>query len=89
MPDELDAQLLRWFAESQEDLTDAQFPAQVTARLGSRRGRLLGPFSGRAILFAVFAGLATGIAAPLRLRHARLMALGTAVLTVWVTLQAL
>jgi hypothetical protein len=41
------------------------------------------------IVATILSGLATGIAAPLRLRHAGLMTLAAAVVTLWTALQSL
>jgi hypothetical protein len=89
MSDELDRQLLRHFAQSQQPLEEAQFLAQVTAHLHGRSGRRVRAHPLRSIAAVILSGLATGIAAPLRLRHAGLMALGAAALTVWATLQGI
>ena len=85
MRDELNAQLLRVFAESQRPLADAQFLAQLTARLQARGGRRVYE-SLQSIAHAILAGLATGLLAPLRLRHARLMAIAAAVVSLWTAL---
>jgi len=92
MPDELDTQLLRWFGDSRQPLVDAQFVARVTAQLQG----LQGPRGARARLSAlgsivatILSGLITGIAAPLRLRHAGLMTLAAAAITLWTALQSL
>jgi hypothetical protein len=88
MPDELDTQLLRWFGDSRQPLVDAQFVAQVTAQLPGRGARA--SFSGaRSVIATILSGLVTGIAAPLRLRHAGLMTLAAAVVTLWTALQSL
>lgn len=81
MSDELDPRLLRWFAASHRPLADAQFVARVTAQLSAASGRGVAE-TVRGALRALGAGLATGIAAPLRLRYAGLMALALAA-TVW------
>ena len=84
MSDELDPTLRRYFAQHQQPLQDAQFVAQVSARLASG-----GLHSGalRSIVAAITFGLTTGISAPLRLRHAGLVALAGAALTIWALLQ--
>jgi hypothetical protein len=86
MSDELDARLLRCFAASHRPLADAQFVARVTAQLHPDRGRSFGP-AVRGALRALYTGLAAGIAAPLRLRYAGLMALAVAAVTLWSVLQ--
>lgn len=86
MPDELDAQLLRRFADSYQPLVDAQFVAQVVARMPPASGpRLLHPGALRSVPGTIVGALLTGIAAPLRLRHAGLMALAAAAVTAWAT----
>jgi hypothetical protein len=86
MPDERDALLLREFARSQRPLADAQFVAQVRERLQlfSAR-RLLGVVLAGA-LRAVFTGLSFGIVAPLRMRHAGLVALAALGVALWTLL---
>jgi hypothetical protein len=85
MPDELDAQLLRRFADSHQPLVDAQFVAQVLARMPPASGVRLHPAALRSVPGTIVGALLTGIAAPLRLRHAGLMALAAAAVTVWAT----
>ena len=81
MPDETDAQLLRRFAEAHQPLSDAQFVAQVTARLSAA------PLVHMRALWSVpgiiLGGLRSGICAPLRLRHAGLAAAVAAAVTLW------
>ena len=89
MPDELDADVLRWFAVSHAALDDSRFTARVTGSLHDRRGARLAIGTARSIAAAILSGLATGIAAPLRLRHARLLVLAAAAVTLWTGLQAL
>ena len=81
MSDELDAQLLRSFAAGEQPLADAQFVARVMAQLdvGGRRGWRA---AARAAVRAFGAGLAAGVAAPLRLRHAGLVAATVVAVTV-------
>jgi hypothetical protein len=89
MPDELDTQLLRWFGESRQPLVDARFVARVTAQLQGPRGACVRFSAPGSIIATILSGLVTGIAAPLRLRHAGLMALAAAVVTIWTALQSL
>jgi hypothetical protein len=89
MPDELDTQLLRWFGESRQPLIDAQFVARVTALLQGTRGARARFSGARSVIATILSGLATGIAAPLRLRHAGLMTLAAVVVTLWTALQNL
>lgn len=83
MQDERDALLLREFARSERPLADAQFVARVTERLPvvSTR-RLLGAAAAGA-LRAVFTGLSFGIIAPLKMRHAGLVALAALGVALW------
>jgi len=78
MRDELDGRLLRHFARSQWPLADARFVAGVSARLHARAGRdtLIRVLHGA--VRAILTGVQVGIAAPLRLRHAGLVALAAA-----------
>jgi hypothetical protein len=89
MPDELDTQLLRWFGDSRQPLVDAQFVARVTAQLRGSRGARVRFSAPGSIVATILSGLVTGIAAPLRLRHAGLMTLAAAVVTLWTALQSL
>ena len=78
MRDELDGRLLRHFANSQWPLADARFVAGVSAQLHARAGRdaLIRVLHGA--VRATLTGFQVGISAPLRLRHAGLMALAAA-----------
>ncbi len=89
MPDELDTQLLRWFGDSRQPLVDAQFVARVTARLPRQRGARASFSGARSAGAAILTGLVTGIAAPLRLRHAGLLAIAATAITLWTALQSL
>jgi len=83
MPDEPDAQLLRSFAQADQPLADAQFVAQLTARLPGGAAASA-PFEALgAALQTIGRSLLTGIAAPLRLRHVGVMALAALAVTVW------
>jgi hypothetical protein len=82
MPDELDPQLLRAFAAAQMPLAEQPFLSQVSAQVrpvGVLRLSAVGIYS---LVGTLLNGLATGILVPLRLRHARLMTLGAAAVTV-------
>ena len=81
MRDELDGQLLRHFAVSQRPLADAEFVERVTRQLHARAGvdRVVWTLQGA--VRAILTGLRVGIAAPLRLRHAGLVALAAAAVT--------
>jgi hypothetical protein len=83
MQDERDALLLREFARSQRPLADAQFVRQVRERLPAfSLGRLLGvALSG--MIRSIFTGLSFGIVAPLRMRHAGLVALAALAFALW------
>jgi hypothetical protein len=81
MPDELDPLLLRTFAQSQRPLADADFVARVMSRVPAG-GSLRGAAATLAVAAAIgLRGLASGIAAPLRLRYAGLAALAGALIT--------
>jgi hypothetical protein len=84
MPDELDAQLLRWFADGRQTLTDVRFTARVAARLPAVRSRGA-PL--RALGAALARGFAVGLRAPLHVRHAGVMTLAAAAFTLWAALQ--
>lgn len=85
MPDELDAKLLRRFAEAREPLADLPFVAQVTARLPAASGPGLQLRALRSVPGTILRGLITGITAPLRLRYAGLTAVAAAVVALWAT----
>jgi hypothetical protein len=89
MPDELDTQLLRWFGESRQPLVDAQFVARVTAHLQGTRSARVGFSAPGSIVATILSSLVTGIAAPLRLRHAGLLAIAATAITLWTALQSL
>jgi hypothetical protein len=90
MPDELDPLLLRWFAQTRQPLIDAQFTAQVIAQLQhTRRRRLrLSLSAARDLTATILAAVTTGIRAPLRLRHAGLLAIAAAAVTLWTAVQS-
>lgn len=83
MPDELDAQLLRRFAEARQPLANLPFATQLTARLPAASGRRLQLRALRSVPGTILGGLITGITAPLRLRYAGLTALAAAAVTLW------
>ena len=83
MPDDQDALLLREFARSERPLADAQFVAQVTGGLEVFSARRLLAAVVAAPLRAILTGLAFGVVAPLRMRHAGLVALGALGLALW------
>ena len=89
MPDELDPQLMRWFAQTREPLSDERFMARVTARLPVQRLHWPSFSSAGAILATVLGAVAIGIRAPLRVRHAGLMVLAAAAVTLWSAVQNL
>ncbi len=89
MSDEIDADLLRRFAQSRASLDDPQFTARVIGRLRGARSARLGFGTARSIAAAMLSGLVTGIAAPLRLRRVGLLALAAAAVTLWTGLQSL
>jgi hypothetical protein len=63
--------------------------AGVPARLQGPRGARVRFSAPGSIIATILSGLITGIAAPFRLRHAGLMALAAAVVTIWTALQGL
>jgi hypothetical protein len=83
MQDERDALLLREFARSQRPLADAQFVRQVRERLQVFSGRRLLAVALSGVIRAVFTGLSFGIVAPLRMRHAGLVALAALGFALW------
>jgi len=83
MPDERDALLLREFARSERPLADAQFVAQVTERLQVFSARRLLAVVVAGSLRAIFTGLTFGVVAPLRMRHAGLVALAAVGIAIW------
>jgi hypothetical protein len=87
MPDERDAVLLREFAVSQRPLADAQFVTQVRERLHVYSARRLLGVALSGVLRAIFTGLSFGIVAPLRMRHAGLVALAALGIALWTILK--
>ena len=83
MLDERDALLLREFAQSERPLADAQFVAQVRDRLHVFSARRLLGVAVSGALRAIFAGLSFGVVAPLRMRHAGLVALAALGMALW------
>jgi hypothetical protein len=83
MPDELDARLLRHFAENYQPLVDARFVAQVTERMGVAQGARLSLGALRSVPASIVRGLLTGFSATLRVRHAGLMVAVAFAVTVW------
>lgn len=83
MHPELDAQLRRRFATAEEPLADGGFSAQLADRIDGKRGPGFRPQALYSILGTMASGLGTGLLLPWRLKHARLMMLGAAVVSVW------
>jgi len=83
MLDERDALLLREFAQSERPLADAQFVAQVRDRLRVFSARRLLGVAVAGALRAIFTGLSFGVVAPLRMRHAGLVALAALGMALW------
>lgn len=81
MSEEPDPQLLRWFAESRAALDDAHFTEQVIGRINRARGPLFRAGIARSVAAASLSGIFMGLAAPLRLRRAALLALVGAAVT--------
>ena len=84
MPDELDVTLRRYFADAEKPLAAEDFAPQLAARLTANRSRRLQGLSLGAIADTVLGGLA-GAARALRPKHARLMIMGAAAVSVWVS----
>ena len=83
MPDDRDPLLLAEFARSQRPLADAQFVAQVAERLQVLSVRRLLAVAIGGSLRAILTGLSFGVAAPLRMRHAGLVAVAALGLALW------
>jgi hypothetical protein len=86
MPDELDAQLLRHFAQARQPLAELPFVTQLSARLPLTPGprlRISGLWS---VPGVILRGLGTGLSASLRVPHVRLMAVAAVAVTLWATL---
>jgi hypothetical protein len=83
MQDERDALLLREFARSQRPLADAQFVRQVRERLQVFSASRLLAVALSGMIRAVVTGLSFGIVAPLRMRHAGLVALAALGFALW------
>jgi hypothetical protein len=75
MPDEPDALLLRRFAESRRPLADAQFVAQLAARLPAYSLRRSLTMALNGTVRSVFAGVSFGLVGPFKLRNAGVVAL--------------
>jgi hypothetical protein len=89
MQDERDPGLLRHFAASARPLADAQFVARVAERLHVYSGRRLLAAALRGAGFGVRAGVSFGIVAPLKLRHAGLVALAATGVAIWTLVRSL
>jgi hypothetical protein len=83
MLDDRDPMLQREFARSQRPLADAQFVAQVTERLQVFSARRLLAVAVGDPLRGIFAGLAFGVVAPLRMRHAGPVVVAALGLVLW------
>jgi hypothetical protein len=83
MHNDLDAQLLRRFASAAEPLADAEFTAQLTARLEHARAFSFGLRGVYSILGTIVSGFGTGLLLSWRLKHARIMIVGAAAMTLW------
>jgi hypothetical protein len=66
MNDELDPQLVRWFAAAEQDLIDADF----TARIATAHRRRLAFSAPWRVCVIVWHGLGNALALPLRMRPA-------------------
>jgi len=85
MSDELDAALRRRFASAAEPLRAEDFVAAAAARRAAARRWSLSTRSLSKVAATIAGGLAAGLAA-VRLKHARLMIMGAAAVSVWVSL---
>lgn len=85
MSDELDAALRRHFASAAEPLAAEDFVAGTAARLAAARRWSLNTRSLSRGAATIAGGLAAGLAA-VRLRHARLMVMGAAAVSLWASL---
>ena len=83
MLDERDPLLQRAFAQSHRPLADAQFVAQVSERLQVFSARRVLAVAVGGPLRAIFTGLSFGVVAPLRMRHAGLVALTALGFALW------
>jgi hypothetical protein len=83
MPDDLDPQLLRAFAQADRALPEEPFVSRVTARVQPAGGLRLGAAGLYSLLATVLTTLASGVLLPLRMRQTRLMTLGAAAVTLW------
>lgn len=88
MSDELDPLLLRAFAQAQRPLADAEFVARVAAQLRPRAGLPALAQALTGVTTVVLRALAIGVAAPLCLPYAGLVALATLGVAVWTLLNS-
>jgi hypothetical protein len=89
MSDELDPQLSRWFAKSNQPLPQADFHARFVEKLNRSRS-WMGPARAlTSIVRATLFGLARGITAPFAVRrgHLGLLAASGAAMMIWMALQ--
>jgi hypothetical protein len=82
MPDDLDPQLLRRFAGAARPLAAQDFTASLEQQLRARRGPGFGARELASTLGTILSGLGGAVLLPLRLRHARLMVVGAAAVSV-------
>jgi hypothetical protein len=87
MVDELDPQIVQWFAVSEETLPAGDFAIRVYTQLRRRRARERLGRVARTILDGAAAGLSAPFGAPLRYR--RLLAASAALTTLWIALQGI
>jgi hypothetical protein len=85
MPDDLDPQLLRAFAQADSPLPEEPFVGEVARRLRPAGGLHLQAAGLYALLATVLGAVASGLLLPLRMRQTRLMTVGAAAVTLWVT----
>ena len=83
MPDDLDPQLLRAFAQADSALPEEPFVSQISARLRPAGGFSLGGAGLSSVIGSVLGSVIGAILLPLRMRQTRLLTLGAAAMSLW------
>jgi hypothetical protein len=83
MPDDLDPQLLRAFAQAESTLPEEPFVSEVRRRVQPAGGLRLGNAGLYSLLGTVLGAVTSGVLLPLRMRQTRLMTIGAAAFTIW------
>jgi hypothetical protein len=83
MPDDLDPQLLRAFAQADSTLPGEPFVSEVARRMQPAGGLRLGAAGLYSLLGTVLGAVTSGLLLPLRMRQTRLMTIGAAAFTIW------